>query len=197
VTAPSATPSVQRRPRVRVALAVAAVAVCAAVVALNGLQIRALSFGKGVDQTYLFESLESTVHGRFFHHTHAITNRGGWGEMDHFWPTMLLFVPLVALIGHQIVLYLINGLCLAATGMVVFALARDFLEDERLAAIGRRRRLVGEGAVACRRGGAAQHAHLVAPDRRQQLVVVHDQPVQGGAELARRNASIGTAGLSW
>jgi len=125
----------QRRPRVRVALAIAAVAVCGAVVALNGLQIRALSFGKGVDQTYLFESLESTVHGRFFHHTHATTNRGGWGEMDHFWPTMLLFVPLVALIGHQIVLYLINGLCLAATGMVVFALARDSLEDERLAAL--------------------------------------------------------------
>ncbi len=114
-------------------LAGASLFCCVVVVGLNALQIRALGYGKGVDQTYLFESLLSTTRGRFFHHTHAITNRGGWGEMDHFWPTMLLFVPVVALIGHPLALYVVNGLCLAGTGVVVFFLARDALADNQSA----------------------------------------------------------------
>jgi len=114
-------------------LAVSATAFGAAVLLLNWLQLRALSISKGIDQTYLLESLTNTVHGRFFVTTHAITSLGGWGAMDHFWPGMLLFLPLVAVLEHPMVLYLINALCLTLTGLWVYAIARHFLTDRCLA----------------------------------------------------------------
>ncbi|RLE27503.1 MAG: hypothetical protein DRJ65_02665 [Acidobacteria bacterium] len=116
----------------RICLWMSAVIYFAGVVILNALQIKALAFTKGVDQTYLFESLANTVHGHFFVHTHAITNLGGWGLMDHFWPSMLLLVPFVAVFENILSLYIINALCLTATGLVFARLARRFFENETI-----------------------------------------------------------------
>ncbi len=128
-----ALPNAPRRYGARWALAVFTLVFAGAVVSLNALQIRALAISKGIDQTYLLEALVNTVHGRFFVTTHAITSLGGWGAMDHFWPGMLLFVPLVAVVEHPIVLYIINAASLALAGLVIFAIARRVLADEWLA----------------------------------------------------------------
>ena len=125
--------NIPRRPGARWASGVFALVFAGAVVSLNALQIRALTISKGIDQTYLLESLVNTVHGRFFVTTHAITSLGGWGAMDHFWPGMLLFVPLVAVVEDPIVLYFINAVSLTLAGLVIFAIARRVLADEWLA----------------------------------------------------------------
>lgn len=103
------------------------------VIILNALQIKALAFTKGVDQTYLFESLASTVDGQFFVHSHAITNLGGWGLMDHFWPSMLLLVPFIAVFENILSLYIINAACLTVTGLVLARLARQLVNNEAVA----------------------------------------------------------------
>ncbi len=117
----------------RLWLWISAIIYFAGVVILNSLQIKALAFTKGVDQTYLFESLANTVHGRFFVHTHAITNLGGWGLMDHFWPSMLLLVPFVAVFENILSLYVINALCLMVTGLVLSRIARHTINSETVA----------------------------------------------------------------
>ncbi|MCD4749028.1 MAG: DUF2079 domain-containing protein [Thermoanaerobaculales bacterium] len=134
MTGKSSSPTPKERGNwARLWLWIAAVTYFAAVVILNALQIKALAFTKGIDQTYLFESLSNTVHGRFFVHTHAITNLGGWGLMDHFWPSMLLLVPFVAVFENILSLYVINALCLTVTGLVLSRIARHTINSETIA----------------------------------------------------------------